>query len=252
MDEDGKHLILDIYTDEPILNNNKEMCALLEKSIELSGNIKIQTIKHEFKPYGLTCIALLMESHMSIHTYPERKYVAIDIYTCGNGNPIKALNYIEEKLNPTHIKTVLVERGSETIIYMLGKQYRQEDSFIIKERLTNVMVAYEKELCIHCMNPLGSAKFDGVGNEQPYCFKCDKWSPNEDYDVLMKMFNILEADTLRTYLENVLYELKECSENGLDFDQEKYESTKKSFAVIVNELDNIITNVKQHEKVEKN
>ena len=42
---------------------------------------------HKFQPQGVTCVAMLAESHISIHTWPEEGKAAVDVYTCGDCNP---------------------------------------------------------------------------------------------------------------------------------------------------------------------
>ena len=59
---------------------------------------------HDFgEGYGVTGVSLLAESHMSIHTWPEHKYAAVDIYMCGETDPYQALSALKDKLAPTHL-----------------------------------------------------------------------------------------------------------------------------------------------------
>jgi S-adenosylmethionine decarboxylase len=66
---------------------------------------------YKFIPQGFTGLLLLSESHISIHTYPERGYAAIDVYTCGGGMTQKAIDLLREVLQPAHIQQMLVQRG---------------------------------------------------------------------------------------------------------------------------------------------
>lgn len=80
----GKHMICDIknITNHTLLSTPKQITDLLD-IICYKYNYKIlQKSTHEFEPRGFTAIYLLSESHISIHTYPENNYAAIDIYTC--------------------------------------------------------------------------------------------------------------------------------------------------------------------------
>ena len=52
-----------------------------------------------FKPQGYTCLALLAESHMSFHTFPERGIISFDFFTCGKISPTAALDVLKRKLN---------------------------------------------------------------------------------------------------------------------------------------------------------
>lgn len=67
---------------------------------------------HKFEPQGVTIIVLLAESHISIHSWPEYNYVAIDVFTCGkNMDPQAAIDYLEKTLKPQKIETKKVIRG---------------------------------------------------------------------------------------------------------------------------------------------
>ncbi|MGE5557751.1 MAG: adenosylmethionine decarboxylase [Bacillota bacterium] len=66
---------------------------------------------HKFHPQGLTALLLLAESHISIHTYPEKGYAAIDVFTCGSGMTAHAVEYLREALGPTEFREINVTRG---------------------------------------------------------------------------------------------------------------------------------------------
>ena len=83
----GKHLIVDVYN----VNNSLLLASidgvepLMKKIIEVGKLNTLGEIKHQFKPIGATILYLLSESHLSIHTYPEKNCCAIDLYCC---NPL--------------------------------------------------------------------------------------------------------------------------------------------------------------------
>ena len=67
---------------------------------------------HKFEPHGVSGVAVLAESHISIHTWPEKSYAALDIFVCGeNANPEAALKHIEEKLEATKLTVKKLDRG---------------------------------------------------------------------------------------------------------------------------------------------
>jgi S-adenosylmethionine decarboxylase len=81
----GRHLILDLYDCDPdILNDYEELQRLLEASLVMAKANVLRVIGEKFQPQGVTLLALLSESHASIHTWPEIGYCAIDLYTCGD------------------------------------------------------------------------------------------------------------------------------------------------------------------------
>ena len=81
----GKHCILELYgcsaaklNDEALLRNT------ITQAVQLAGATLLQLISHRFEPQGITALALLAESHLSIHTWPESGYAAVDVFTCGD------------------------------------------------------------------------------------------------------------------------------------------------------------------------
>ena len=65
---------------------------------------------HKFQPQGVTIVALLSESHISIHTWPENGSAALDVFTCGDTNPETAMQYMVEKLKAQDHRTHCLER----------------------------------------------------------------------------------------------------------------------------------------------
>lgn len=102
----GRHLILDLYDCDPeILDNYEELQQLLETSLVMAKANILRIIGEKFKPQGVTLLALLAESHASIHTWPEIKYAAIDLYTCGDTTQThKAAEFLKVKLKAGNSK----------------------------------------------------------------------------------------------------------------------------------------------------
>ena len=88
------------------------MKKILAAAVKKANNTPLEIIIHKFQPQGMTGIVLLAESHIAIHTWPEFNYIALDIYTCGNkANPLKALEYLKEKLHPQKVEFKRLKRG---------------------------------------------------------------------------------------------------------------------------------------------
>ena len=96
----GRHLILDLYDCDPdILDNYEELQRLLEASLVIAKANILRICGEKFKPQGVTLLALLAESHASIHTWPQLGYAAIDLYTCGDTTQThKAAEFLKVKL----------------------------------------------------------------------------------------------------------------------------------------------------------
>ena len=80
----SKHLLLELYRcDSEKLNDESFLRCTLNRAAKLAKATVLNLISNKFEPQGVTAIALLAESHMSIHTWPESNYSAVDIFTCG-------------------------------------------------------------------------------------------------------------------------------------------------------------------------
>ena len=81
----GRHCILELYhCDHARLNDEAFIRTTITSSAKIAGATLIHLVTHSFKPQGVTGLALLAESHISIHTWPEIGYAAIDVFTCGD------------------------------------------------------------------------------------------------------------------------------------------------------------------------
>jgi S-adenosylmethionine decarboxylase len=96
----GRHLILDLYDCDPEALDSYEMLEeWLQTALLMSKATILRIIGEKFEPQGVTLLALLAESHASIHTWPEMGYAAIDLYTCGDTtNTHKAAEFLKYKL----------------------------------------------------------------------------------------------------------------------------------------------------------
>ena len=95
----GTHLLLEVYdVDFKILNDVISLQEAMEKGINRANMTILNIFSHCFLPQGCTIVIALSESHVSCHTWPENGCIAIDIYTCGEGNPrlvaIELLKYL--------------------------------------------------------------------------------------------------------------------------------------------------------------
>lgn len=106
-------MILDLYgCPREILDDYDYLQEVMETAISMSGATLLRIFGEKFSPQGVTLLALLAESHASIHTWPEQGYAAVDLYTCNpeGVTPHKAVKYIKEKLGATDVKEQEVER----------------------------------------------------------------------------------------------------------------------------------------------
>ena len=93
-----KHLLFDLIDCPPDLLDDEDFVRLSAWNASKESKSELINIScHKFKPQGVTALAMLAESHLSIHTWPEKGVAKCDIFTCGaNSTPKKAVEYLVE------------------------------------------------------------------------------------------------------------------------------------------------------------
>ena len=115
----SKHLLLELYRcDDEKLNDESFLRCSLNRAAKLAKATVLNLISNKFDPQGVTAIALLAESHISIHTWPESNYSAVDIFTCGrNMSPELASQYLIKALKAEEHTLRIIERNPpETLL----------------------------------------------------------------------------------------------------------------------------------------
>ncbi|MNJ29689.1 adenosylmethionine decarboxylase [Paenibacillus bouchesdurhonensis] len=109
----GRHVAVDTWgVDFEVLNNAELLQAHLVEAAESCGATVLSVQSKQFEPQGATVLVLLSESHLSIHTYPERGFAAIDCYTCGETvDPQLAIDYLVSVLKPEKVYAKKIIRG---------------------------------------------------------------------------------------------------------------------------------------------
>ncbi len=109
----SKHLLLELYRcDYEKLNDESFLRCTLNRASKFANATVLNLISNKFEPQGVTAIALLAESHISIHTWPESNYSAVDIFTCGqNMMPELACQYLIEALKAEEHFLRVIERN---------------------------------------------------------------------------------------------------------------------------------------------
>lgn len=103
----GRHYIFDFWGASQ-LDDLKVMEAALRKAVQECGATLLHIHLHHFTPNGgISGVAVLAESHISVHTWPERDFAAFDVFMCGDAQPHLAIPVLEAFFKPT--KTVVKE-----------------------------------------------------------------------------------------------------------------------------------------------
>lgn len=113
----GRHVAVDTWgANSNLLNDVKFLEEMLVTAANKSGATVLSLQSKQFEPQGATVLVLLSESHISIHTYPEKGFAALDCYTCGETvDPQIAMDYMLEVLKPEKAYPKMLKRGEGPI-----------------------------------------------------------------------------------------------------------------------------------------
>jgi len=109
----GTHIIVELSDCNPdILSDVDQVSNILVAAAKEANAEILQTAFHRFTPQGVSGVVVIAESHLSIHTWPEYGYAAMDIYTCGDKtDPWKACRYAATAFQAKQMLTTEVRRG---------------------------------------------------------------------------------------------------------------------------------------------
>lgn len=107
----GAHLIVDLY-DAERLDDIDHIEETLRRCVAAAGATLLHIHLHHFEPNGgVSGVAVLAESHISIHSWPENGYAALDVFMCGKANPDACVPVLREAFKPSRIAVSEVLRG---------------------------------------------------------------------------------------------------------------------------------------------
>ena len=109
----GRHLLLELFDcDLDAINNLEAGKATLIEAAKRAQATIVDVVFHEFNPFGISGVVVIAESHLSIHTWPEYRYAAVDIFSCGDIlQPEVAASYLVEQFNAERTSVVEMQRG---------------------------------------------------------------------------------------------------------------------------------------------
>lgn len=108
------HILLDFFGCDPdLLQDSHLLREALAATAEESRLTVLNEVFHRFDPHGVSGVLLISESHMSIHTWPEHGYAAVDVFSCSpeiSAAQVRAS--LEAKLRPGRVEVRVVHRGN--------------------------------------------------------------------------------------------------------------------------------------------
>ena len=114
MEATGYHLLIDLWGAEK-LNDAVHIENTLKKAVQAGKATLLHIHLHRFTPNGgISGVAVLAESHITIHTWPEKDFAAVDIFMCGDTAPEQALNVLKNAFSPERTVVKTCRRGEHS------------------------------------------------------------------------------------------------------------------------------------------
>ncbi len=109
----GRQILAEYYgCDSDVLHDNRRIEELMLEAARQANMTIVESVFHHFNPYGVSGAVIISESHITIHTWPEYRYAAVDLFTCGEeGDPQAAFGYLLEGLGASHHSVSEMKRG---------------------------------------------------------------------------------------------------------------------------------------------
>jgi S-adenosylmethionine decarboxylase len=109
----GRHLLLELFDCDAEAINSLEVVktSMVEAARRAQATI-VDVLFHEFNPFGISGVVVIAESHLAIHTWPEYRYAAVDVFSCGAVlQPQVAADYLVQQFGAARASVVELQRG---------------------------------------------------------------------------------------------------------------------------------------------
>jgi len=109
----GRHILVEAYDCDPsALDDILGLEQSMKEAAEAAGATVVESAFRKFEPHGVSGVLVISESHLTIHTWPEFGYAAIDLFTCGcNADPWKAFERLSSYLGSSRTTSIEILRG---------------------------------------------------------------------------------------------------------------------------------------------
>ncbi|HID17801.1 TPA: adenosylmethionine decarboxylase [Candidatus Bathyarchaeota archaeon] len=100
------HIIAEFFgVDSRKIAKAGRLKEVLDEVVAKSRLKPISSLSHQFEPFGATCLYLLKESHLCVHTWPEHSYLTVDLFSCDkeDGRALEAFKLLKEAFSPTRV-----------------------------------------------------------------------------------------------------------------------------------------------------
>ena len=110
----GVHVYGNLYgCNKELLKDEMYLLKIVKEAADIAGALVVSTFYYKFGINGgISVVAIVAESHISIHTWPEHEYATVDVYTCGSHtNPMAAFQHIAKSLNAKKVEVFVSDRS---------------------------------------------------------------------------------------------------------------------------------------------
>jgi len=109
----GIHLLIELWScNRQKIDNLDYLETIMSQAAEAAGATVLKTAFQDFNPQGVSGVVVIAESHLTIHTWPEYGYAAVDIFTCGTKvDPWKAAGFLKQELEADQFSVRDFQRG---------------------------------------------------------------------------------------------------------------------------------------------
>ncbi|MDI6840934.1 MAG: adenosylmethionine decarboxylase [bacterium] len=109
----GVHILMEFHgCPSDIIKDSNSVKKFFLKAAKISGAHIVNSIFHNFNPHGVSGVVVISESHFSVHTWPEYRYVALDLFSCSEDIDLeKAVEYLKTCLRPKSVSAIELKRG---------------------------------------------------------------------------------------------------------------------------------------------
>jgi len=109
----GRHILCEVYGCDPGVVDDVNKVEEIMRDAALQAGAEIREVAfHKFSPQGVSGVVVISESHLTVHTWPEYRYAAVDVFTCGEKvDPWVACRYIRDKFKAENMLASELERG---------------------------------------------------------------------------------------------------------------------------------------------
>ncbi|TFG97711.1 MAG: polyamine aminopropyltransferase [Calditrichales bacterium] len=142
MDTLGRHILVEFYDcSSEVLNDVITIEKAMVDAAEKAGATIINSTFHHFSPFGVSGVVVIEESHLAVHTWPEYKYAAVDLFTCGEAvNPWISYNFLKEAFKAENGSSLEMKRGQLSLLektdFDIDKHRDEFDEKITKPKFT--------------------------------------------------------------------------------------------------------------------